>query len=87
MLLKQIKKTFNRHLESLQKYIIASDIISKITATRSVSDSKGLNQVVQFWESKVPTFKLSSIKISCGGGGTLILVFANSLTLILAFEN
>ena len=33
LLLKQIKKTFNRHLESLEKYIIASDIVSKITAT------------------------------------------------------
>ena len=34
MLLKQIKKVFNRHLEAFQKsHIIASDTVSKLSAT------------------------------------------------------
>ena len=34
LLLKQIKKAFNRHPKAFQKYhIIASDIVSKIAAT------------------------------------------------------
>ena len=34
LLLKQIKKSFNRHPKTFQKYhIVASDIVSKIAAT------------------------------------------------------
>ena len=33
MLLKQIKKSFNRHPEDFQMYIMASDIVSNIAAT------------------------------------------------------
>ena len=52
MLLKRITKAFNKHPEGFQKYhIMVSDIVSKIAATyvntRSVSDSKGLNKLVQ----------------------------------------
>ena len=47
LLLKQIKKAFNRHPKVFQKYhTIASDIVSKIAAIWSVSDSKGLNKLV-----------------------------------------
>ena len=60
MLLEQIQETFSRRLESLQKYVIVWDIISKIgTGTWIVSDSKEIKQVVQFGGSIGPTFKLN----------------------------
>ena len=66
MFLKQIKKTFSRHPEAFWKYAMASDIVSQIvptsiseSVTRSVSDSKESNKLVQFLESNGPTFNLS----------------------------
>ena len=63
MLLKQIKKAFNRHLEACQRYDMASGIVGKIAATsintRSVPDGRGYNKLVQCLGSNGPTCNLS----------------------------
>ena len=67
LLLKQIRKAFNGHPKAFQRYhIIASDIISKIAATWSVSDSKGLNKLVQFWVSNGPACNLTKSTLAGG---------------------
>ena len=49
---------------------MASDIVSKIAATeintRSVSDSRGLKKLVQYWEETIPLVTLVKLKLAGG---------------------
>ena len=49
LVLKQIKKAFNRHPKVFQKYIMDSDIVSRIAATeiQDVFLAGGVNKLVQ----------------------------------------
>ena len=73
MLLKYIKKEFNRHSEPFQKHHITdSDIVIKIFAisinTRSVSDSKreGVHKLVQSWGNDLTYITLVKITLAEG---------------------